>query len=114
MRRIHPDTPAALRAWLQSSIIILIEVDFIRSMSRGMKMSARVLTAHVPESLAREVDRLAEQLDRPRGWLMKEALARYVELENKRRALTLEAVEDVDAGRVVDHDAIEAWAAKLA
>ena len=77
-------------------------------------MSDRVMTAHVPGPLAREVDRLAERLDRPRGWLIKEALARYVELESKRRALTLEALEDVDAGRVVEHDAVEAWAAKLA
>jgi len=77
-------------------------------------MADRVLTAHVPEALAREVDQLAERLDRPRGWLVKEALTHYVELERQRYALTLEALEDVDAGRVVDHADIETWAAGLA
>jgi predicted transcriptional regulator len=77
-------------------------------------MADRVMTAHVPEELAREVDRLAKGMDRPRGWLVKEALTRYVSLERQRYALTMEALEDVDAGRVVDHEAVEAWAAKLA
>jgi len=76
-------------------------------------MADRVMTAHVPEALAREVDRLAERLDRPRGWLVKEALTRYVALERKRYELTLEGLEDVDAGRMVDHAVIEAWAANL-
>ena len=76
-------------------------------------MAERVVTAHVPEALAREVDRLAERLDRPRGWVVKEALARYVELEQKRHALTKEALADVNAGRLVDHADIEAWAATV-
>lgn len=75
-------------------------------------MADRVMTAHIPEALAREVDRLAERLDRPRGWLVKEALTRYVALEQRRHALTLEGLEDVDAGRMVDHAVVEAWAAK--
>lgn len=76
-------------------------------------MPERVVTAHIPERLAREVDRLAGRLDRPRGWIVKEALARYVELERKRHALTIEALDEVDAGRLVDHAEIEAWAAKI-
>jgi predicted transcriptional regulator len=76
-------------------------------------MSQRVLTAHVPKELARDVDHLAEKLDRPRGWVMKEALALYVGLERKRHALTLEALADVDAQRTIDHTEVEAWAAAL-
>lgn len=76
-------------------------------------MADRVVTSHIPESLAREVDRLADRLDRPRGWVVKEALARYVELEQKRHSLTLEALEDVDAGRLIEHADVEAWAATL-
>lgn len=76
-------------------------------------MADRVVTAHIPEVLAREVDRLAGRLDRPRGWIVKEALARYVEIESKRHALTLEALADVDAGRVVEHAEVEAWAASV-
>ncbi len=76
-------------------------------------MSHRVFTAHVPSALAKDVDALAKQLDRPRGWVMKEALALFVDLERKRHVLTLEALADVDAGRTVDHGAVEAWAAGL-
>jgi predicted transcriptional regulator len=76
-------------------------------------MPERVVTAHIPEALAREVDKLAGRLDRPRGWIVKDALARYVELEQRRHQLTLEALADVDAGRVVDHSEIEDWAATV-
>jgi predicted transcriptional regulator len=76
-------------------------------------MSDRVLTTHVPGELAREVDALAARLDRPRGWVMKHALALFIELEKKRHQLTLEGLADVDAGRTVDHAEIEAWARKL-
>ena len=76
-------------------------------------MNDRVVTAHIPKELAEEVDDLASTLDRPRGWIVKEALSLYVELERKRHDLTLEALADVDAGRLVDHAEIAAWAAKL-
>ena len=76
-------------------------------------MPHRVLTAHVPKELAREVDLLAKQLDRPRGWIVAEALSLYVDLERKRHELTLEAMAEVDAGRAVDHADIEAWSRAL-
>lgn len=76
-------------------------------------MAERVLTAHVPEALAREVDGLAERLDRPRGWIVKEALTRFVELERLRYEATQEALREADEGDLVDHGEIEAWAAKV-
>ena len=76
-------------------------------------MSHRVLTAHVPQDLARDVDALADRLDRPRGWIMNEALSLYVDLERKRHALTVEALEEVDAGRTLSHESVETWAASL-
>lgn len=76
-------------------------------------MADRVVTTHLPIALAREIDRIAERLDRPRGWVVKEALTRYVDLERRRAALTKEGLDDIDAGRVVDHAEVEAWAATL-
>ena len=76
-------------------------------------MADRVLTAHISEDLAEEVDRLAERLDRSRGWLVKEALTRYVDLERRRHELTLEALADVEAERLHDHSVVEAWVASL-
>jgi predicted transcriptional regulator len=76
-------------------------------------MSTKVLTAHVPLPLAEKVDELAARLERSRGWIVKQALAAWVDQEEERRRLTLEALADVDAGRVLDHQAVQAWAANL-
>jgi predicted transcriptional regulator len=73
----------------------------------------RVMTAHVPIPLAEQVDQLATRLDRSRGWIVKQALTAFVELEEYRYRLTLEGLADVDAGRTVDHAAVEAWTASL-
>jgi predicted transcriptional regulator len=76
-------------------------------------MSHRVLTAHVPIALAKEVDAIAERLDRPRGWIMKAALEQYVALEQSRHELTLEALADVDSGRTEPHEDVRRWASGL-
>ncbi len=76
-------------------------------------MATRVVTAHIPVELATQVDELAARLDRPKGWVVKEALAAMVALEAKRQQLTLEGLADVDAGRVVDHSSIEGWSQNL-
>jgi predicted transcriptional regulator len=76
-------------------------------------MSTRVVTAHVPSDLAKRLDGLAARLDRPRGWVVKEAIAAYVALEQKRHEQTLEALAEVDQEETVDHADIEVWAAGL-
>jgi predicted transcriptional regulator len=76
-------------------------------------MSTRVLTAHVPNDLAERVDLVAARLERSRGWVVKQALTAWVDLEEERRRLTLEALADVDAGRTIDHSVVEAWTASL-
>lgn len=76
-------------------------------------MDTRVVTAHLPTDLAEKLDDLAERLDRPKGWVVKEAVASFVALEEKRHRLTLEALADVDRKRTLDHAEVEAWAAEL-
>lgn len=78
-----------------------------------MATKSRVLTAHVPLALADKVDAMAARLERSRGWVMKQALAAWVDLEEERHRLTLEALADVDAGYVIDDKAIRAWAQSL-
>lgn len=73
----------------------------------------KVLTAHVPLPLAEKVDQLAARLERSRGWIVKQALTAWVEQEEERSRLTREALADVDAGRVIDHQAVQAWAETL-
>ena len=76
-------------------------------------MDTKVMTAHVPLPLAKKIDDLAIRLDRPRAWIVKQALAAWVSEEEERHRLTLEGMADVTAGRVVDQADVEAWALSL-
>ena len=76
-------------------------------------METKVLTAHVPLLLAERVDPLAARMDRCRGWIVKQALTAWVEREEERRRKTLEALDDVDADRVIHTSAVQAWSASL-
>ena len=76
-------------------------------------METRVLTAHVPVDLAVKVDEVANRIERSRGWIIKQALAAWVDAENMRHKLTLEALKEVDAGRSVPHAEVLDWAASL-
>lgn len=73
----------------------------------------KVFTAHVPLPLAEKVDQMAARLERSRGWIMKQALSAWIDQEEERGRLTREALADVDAGRVIDHQAVQAWADSL-
>ena len=78
-----------------------------------MASDTKVLTTHVPLPLAEKVEAMAAQLERSRGWVVKQALAAWVDQEEERHRMTLEALGDVDAGRVIEHQAIRAWADSL-
>lgn len=73
----------------------------------------KVITAHIPLPLADKVDQLASRLERSRGWIVKQALSAWVDQEEERNRLTREAMADVDAGRVIDHQSVQAWADSL-
>lgn len=75
--------------------------------------ATRVLTADVPLPLADKVDQMAARLERSRGWIMKQALSAWIAQEEARDRLTQEALADVDAGCVIDHQAVQAWADSL-
>ncbi len=76
-------------------------------------VDTRVMTAHVPIPLAEQVDELALKLERSRGWVVKQALAAYVEREAERYRMTIQALADVDANAGVSHEEMKAWAASL-
>ena len=76
-------------------------------------METKVLTAHVPLPLAEKVDQMAARLERSRGWIVKQALAAWVEQEEERHRMTLEGLEDIKTGAVVDHRSVLAWADRL-
>lgn len=78
-----------------------------------MPSETRVFTSHVPLELAEKVDAVASRLDRSRGWVVKQALAEWVAVEEERHRMTLQALAEVDAGRVISHAAMQAWAESL-
>lgn len=73
----------------------------------------KVLTAHVPLALADKVDEFAARLERPRGWIVKQALAAWIDQEEERDRLTREALAEVDAGLLIEDQAVQAWAESL-
>jgi predicted transcriptional regulator len=76
-------------------------------------MDTKVVTAHIPNDIAAKVDEIAARMERSRGWIVKQALTAWIEQEEERDRLTREALADVDAGRVIDHQAVQAWADSL-
>ena len=58
------------------------------------------------------LEQVARELRRPKTWVINKALAAYFERENQRRRtyrVTLEALTDVEAVRVIDGDQVMAW-----
>jgi len=78
-----------------------------------MTAQTTVLTAHVPLGLAKKVEAMAARLERSRGRVMKQALAAWVDQEEERHRMTLEALADGDAGRVIDQATVQTWADSL-
>lgn len=76
-------------------------------------MGTRVLTAHIPEELAEKVDRYAESMERSRAWIVKQALANWVDWEEEKDRLTLEAIEAADRDGTIPHDEVVNWARSL-
>ncbi|MBN4073911.1 ribbon-helix-helix protein, CopG family [bacterium AH-315-E07] len=76
-------------------------------------METKVVTAHVPLPLADRIDDMAQRLERSKAWIVKQALTAWVDQEEERRRLTLEALADVDKGDVIDHQSVQAWAQSL-
>ena len=71
----------------------------------------RVVTAKLPMNLVERMEVIAERLERTKSWIVKEALTEWLADEERRHELTLEALRDVDEGRLLDHDDVLAMMA---
>lgn len=76
-------------------------------------MSTRVLTAHIPEELAEKVDRYAVSMERSRAWIVKQALFNWVDWEEEKTRLALEALAEADRIGTIPHEEMVAWANSL-
>jgi predicted transcriptional regulator len=72
-------------------------------------VNTKVLTAHIPLPLADQIEAHANRLERSKGWIIKEALADWVDREEARDRLTQEALLDIDRGLFVSHEEVEDW-----
>lgn len=85
----------------------------LREETAMAQVKTKVLTAHVPITMAEKIDQMASQRERSRGWIMKQALSEWLDQEEERNRLTREALADVDSGHVLDHQTVLAWADSL-
>lgn len=76
-------------------------------------MTTQTVTAHIPKELVARVDAMAAMEDRPRGWVVKQALADWADMAEARHRMTLEALASVDAGMGIPHAEMSAWAESL-
>ena len=76
-------------------------------------MSSHLVTAHIPAELDEALDMAASRLERSREWAVKQALRNWVDLEQRRHQMTLDALREADEGKFVEHEQIEIWLAGL-
>ena len=69
-----------------------------------MPETGRVVTASLPADLVSRMDEVAERLDRSKSWIVREAVSQWLVEEQRRYDLTLEALRDVDEGRMISHE----------
>jgi len=73
-------------------------------MTKSTPVSVRLQPA-----LNDQVAAIADALDRPKSWVIEQAVKDYVALEDWRRAAIEEGIAAADAGRVTVHEEVAAW-----
>lgn len=73
-------------------------------MTRSTPVSVRLQ----PE-LNDQVAAIASALDRPKSWVIEQAVKDYVALQAWQIGAVEEGIQSADAGRVVPHDDVAAW-----
>jgi len=75
-----------------------------------MSDDGRVVTAKLPDDLILRLDEVADRIERSKSWIVRQAVAEWLAEEQRRHELTLEALRDVDEGRVLTQEELELWA----
>jgi predicted transcriptional regulator len=77
---------------------------------------SKTTSFRMDDDLGDRLDALAQTLDRPKGWVIEQAIRRYVETEGWQVEAIQEALDDLNSGRAElhSHDEVMAGiAAKL-
>jgi predicted transcriptional regulator len=70
------------------------------------------LTAHVTDDFVDEIDWIAVELERPRDWVIQDALREYVSrhrVELRRWSETQDTIDAAERGEVVPGEEVFAW-----
>ena len=71
------------------------------------------ISAEVPRSLVRKVDAIAEELDRSKNYLIREALTSYIHNHERRHEAILQGLAEVDAGHTITMEEMRSFAKQL-
>lgn len=71
-------------------------------------MNTRPISAKLPEELYERLAAAAERGDRSMSWITAQALQNYLDEDESIHTMTLAALADVDAGRTIDDDELDA------
>ncbi len=71
-----------------------------------MKDSEKTISFRSDAEKIEALDALAAAQDRPRSYLINEAISNYIELHAYQDALVRKGIEDVRGGRVIDHEEV--------
>ena len=66
----------------------------------------RVVTTKLPDELVSRLDEAADRIDRSKSWIVRQAVTEWLAEEQRRHELTLEALQDVDEGRMIPHEEV--------
>ena len=66
----------------------------------------RVVTTKLPDELVSRLDEAADRIDRSKSWIVRQAVTEWLAEEQRRHELTLEALKDVDEGRMIPHEEV--------
>jgi len=67
------------------------------------------VSVRLPPELNDQLSEIAASIDRPKSWVIAQAVADYVSLQTWQLAAIDQGIADADAGNVVAHEDIVAW-----
>ena len=71
--------------------------------------ATKVVTTALPEELANRLDKYATVTERSRAWVVKRALENYLDWEDEKDRLTIEALESAERMGTIPHEEVVAY-----
>lgn len=71
------------------------------------------LSVRLPADITAQVTALAAMLDRPKSWVIEQAVKDYVAVQSWQLAAIDEGIAQADGGKLIPHDAVVVWARSL-